>query len=45
LHHRFTSREAAILDLAREAWRGRYVVTVITVSPDSRRICHMLIRG
>jgi hypothetical protein len=44
-HHRFTSRERAIQDLAREAWRERDVVTVITVSPSVRRVRHLLIRG
>lgn len=44
-HHRFFSREAAIRDLARTAWIERYVVTVITVSAQSRRVRRLLIRG
>jgi hypothetical protein len=43
--HRFFSREHAILELARSAWRERYVVTVATVSAHSRRVRRLLIRG
>jgi hypothetical protein len=43
--HRFFSREAAILHLARDAWMERYLVTVSTVSPHSRRLRHLLIGG
>jgi hypothetical protein len=42
---RFFSREAAIGDLAKTAWLERYVVTVITVSAQSRRVRRLLIRG
>lgn len=42
---RFTSREAAILDLARTAWSERYVVTVITVAAHSHQVRRLLIRG
>jgi hypothetical protein len=45
LHHRFFSREAAILDLARTAWTERYAVTVITVAAQSRRVRRLLLRG
>jgi hypothetical protein len=44
-HHRFFSQESTIRDLARMAWRERYVVTVITVSAQSRRIRRLLISG
>lgn len=44
-HRRFFSREAAIRDLARTAWSERHVVTVITVSAQSRRVRRLLIRG
>jgi hypothetical protein len=43
--HRFFSREAAILRLARDAWLERYVVTVSTLSPHSHRLRHLLIGG
>jgi hypothetical protein len=44
-HFRFFSRETSIHDLARTAWIERYVVTVITVSAQSRRVRRVLIRG
>ena len=44
-HLRFFSREEAIRDLADEAWRERHVVTVITVSSQSRHVRRLLIRG
>lgn len=44
-HHRFFSREAPVLDLARTAWRERPVVSVITVSAQSRGVRRILIRG
>lgn len=44
-HHRFFSREAAICELAREAWLKRYVVTVITVSANSKAVRRLLQRG
>jgi hypothetical protein len=44
-HHRFFSREAAIRDLARTAWIERYVISVITVSSQSRRVRRLLTRG
>ncbi|MFL6863816.1 MAG: hypothetical protein ACJ8DZ_12555, partial [Allosphingosinicella sp.] len=44
-HHRFFSREAAILGLARTAWIERYVVTVLTVSAASRQVRHLMLRG
>ena len=42
---RFHSRETAIHDLAKDAWRERTVVTVITVAAGSRRVRHLLLRG
>jgi hypothetical protein len=45
MHRRFFSRESAIRDLAKTAWLERYVVTVITVSTQSRRVRRLLIRG
>lgn len=44
-HQRFFSRETAIRDLARTAWTERHVVSVITVSAQSRRVRRLLIRG
>jgi hypothetical protein len=44
-HHRFFSREPAVRELARTAWTERHVVTVITVSSQSRRVRRLLIRG
>ncbi len=44
-HRRYFSRETAILALAKEAWKERYVVTVLTVSAKSRRVRRLLIRG
>jgi len=44
-HHRFFSREDAIRDLAEAAWRERFVVSVITVSAQSRHVRRLLIRG
>lgn len=44
-HIRFFSQEAAILEIARTAWLERYVVTVLTVSAQSRRIRRVLVRG
>lgn len=44
-HRRFFSRETAIHDLARAAWRERDVVTVVTVAAGSRRVRRLLIRG
>jgi hypothetical protein len=44
-HHRYFSREAAILGLARTAWLERYVVAVVTVSADSREVRHLILRG
>ena len=43
--HRFFSREDAIRDLAEAAWRERYVVSVLTVSAQSRHVRRLLIRG
>ena len=42
---RFFSQESAIHHLAKQAWLERYVVTVITVSAQSRRVRRLLIRG
>ncbi|MFT3720792.1 hypothetical protein [Pseudorhodoferax sp.] len=42
---RFFSRENAICDLARTAWRERHVVTVVTVAAKSRRVRRLLLRG
>ncbi|MFC3195673.1 hypothetical protein ACFODZ_15570 [Marinicella sediminis] len=44
-HLRFFSREGAIRKLARKAWLKRYVVTVITVSADSKAVRRLLQRG
>ncbi len=44
-HMRFFSREAAICELARTAWLERYVVTVITVSANSKAVRRLLQRG
>jgi len=44
-HLRFFSREAAILGIAKAAWIERHVVTVITVSAQSRRVRRILVRG
>ena len=44
-HRRFFSREDAIRDLVRSAWIERYVVSVITVSAQTRRVRRLLIRG
>lgn len=43
--HRFFSRETAIHDLAKASWSDRSVVTVITVSANSRSVRRLLIRG
>lgn len=43
-HHRFFSREAAILDLVKTAWSERQLVSVLTVSATSRRVRRVLIR-
>ncbi len=45
VHLRFFSREMAIHGLAQSAWRERYVVTVISVSAQSREVRRLLIRG
>jgi hypothetical protein len=42
---RFFSRESAICELARTAWRERFVVTVISAAPESRRVRRLLLRG
>src|SRR6185369_15741612 len=44
-HHRFFSRENAICDHVRSAWTERHIVTVITVSAQSRRVRRLLVRG
>ncbi len=44
-HVRFFSREAAIQEIIGEAWRARYVVTVITVSGLNRHVRRVLVRG
>ncbi len=44
-HLQFFSREDAILKLVSTAWRERYVVTVITVKSESRKVRRLLIRG
>lgn len=43
LQHRFASREAAILDLARTAWRERSPVTVATAPAHPHRVWHLII--
>lgn len=44
-HRRFFSRENTICELARTAWRERYVVTVVSVAGKSRRVLRLLLRG
>ena len=44
-HLRFFSREAAILAIARTAWSERHVMTVVTVSAQSRKVRRLLVRG
>lgn len=44
-HVRFFSRERAILELAKEAWQQRYVVSVVSVSKTNRTVVRLLIRG
>lgn len=44
-HVRFFSREAAVMQIARKAWRKRFVVTVMTVSGKSRQVRRLLVRG
>jgi hypothetical protein len=44
-HHRFSSREGAILELARSALRERFVVTVVTVPAKSPHVRHIMIRS
>jgi len=44
-HSRFFSRESAIHDLALNAWRERYVVTVISVGAHNRQVRRLLLRG
>ncbi len=43
-HHRFFSREGAILALVKAAMAERQILTVITVSARSRRVRRLLIR-
>lgn len=43
-HHRFFSRESAIRDVVKAAWSERHMVTVITVSAQTRRVRRLLIR-
>jgi hypothetical protein len=42
---RVFSREGAVLELARNAWRERVVVTVVVAGPQSRRVRRLLLRG
>lgn len=44
-HLRFFSREAAILAIAQAAWTERHVVTVVTISAQSRKVRRLLVRG
>ena len=44
-HARFFSRETAILELARNAWAERDMVTVITASKTDRTVIRFLLRG
>ena len=44
-HYRYRSREQSILDLVREAWRERYVVTVLTIPKTQNQVQQVIIRG
>ena len=44
-HIRLFTREQPILELAKEAWKERYSVTVFVVSKSSRLVRHLVIGG